>query len=189
MLIEDLIRQGGRYWTRGFRAQGHAPIDHRGRGHAGQEFLSARLRGLGADGGQPDAPRPAIQFGEFVRENGKEDSESVDKQAVGAPIVIPSGGNPLQPQGRYLPIYPCYDPHIQAFRESAEGVKQFLTGRLERTVGFPLSGTWSMRSPRSARGKAIDFGDEKKVLGVLILARCEPGGYFTIHRQVRQRSA
>ncbi len=104
------------------------------------------------------------------------------KQAVGAPIAIPSGGNPLQPQGRYLPIYPCYDPHLQAFRESAEGVKQFLTGRLERTVGFSISEAMvdAIASAVHEAVKCTNFGDEKKVLGVLILARCEPGGYFTV---------
>ena len=79
------------------------------------------------------------QFGEIVRKEGKEDFEVDQERAVGAPFVLPSGGNPLNPQGRYLPVYPCYDRHIQEFRDSAEGVKQFLTGRLERTIAFSLS--------------------------------------------------
>src|SRR5262249_40754894 len=130
------------------------------------------------------APRvlPMQRFGDLIRENGKEDFRVARDQAVGAPIVLPSGGNPLQPQGRYLPIYPCYDPHIQAFRQSAEGVKEFLKGRLERTVGFSLSADMldAVASAVHEAVKGTDFGDEKKLLGILILARCEPEGYFTL---------
>src|ERR1700675_4897040 len=41
------------------------------------------------------------------------------ERALGIPISLPAGGNPLNPQGRYgLPVYPVYDPHFQAFHES-----------------------------------------------------------------------
>ncbi len=125
---------------------------------------------------------PMQTFGEPVRENGKEDFKVEHDRAVGMPFVLPSGGNPLQPQGHYLPVYPCYDRHLQDFRESAQSVKHFLAGRLERTVGFRLSENMADAIAASVHEalKKTDFGDEKKVLGILVLARCEPDGYFTI---------
>ena len=63
-----------------------------------------------------------------------------------------------------------------------EGVKHFLAGRLKRTVGFRLSENMADAIAASVHEalKKTDFGDEKKVLGILVLARCEPDGYFTI---------
>ena len=185
MLIEDLIRQGRPLLD----SEDFAPKDIL-RLITGVEDVRVKnfyqhvfVVLVPTEEGQTPRVLPMQQFGEFVRENGKEDFRvAVDQQAVGAPILLPSGGNPLQPQGRYVPIYPCYDPHIQAFRESDAGVKQFLTGRLERTVGFSLSENMvgAVASAVHEEVKATDFGDEKKVLGILILARCEPGGYFTL---------
>jgi len=125
---------------------------------------------------------PMQTFGEPVRENGKEDFKVEHDRAVGMPFVLPSGGNPLQPQGHYLPVYPCYDRHLQDFRESAQSVKHFLAGRLERTVGFRLSENMADAIAAAVHEalKKTDFGDEKKVLGILVLARCEPDGYFTL---------
>src|SRR5947209_794386 len=53
-----------------------------------------------------------------------EDDFQVDgPRAVGAPILLPGGGNPLNPQGRYgIPVYPCWDAHFRAFRQSADAV-------------------------------------------------------------------
>jgi hypothetical protein len=123
---------------------------------------------------------PMQRFGEVVHNGAKEDFQVALDQAAGAPLVLASGGNPLQPQGRYIPVYACYDRHIQAFRASPEGVKEFLVGRLERTVAFSLSPRMldEVASAVHESIRATDFGDIKKVLGILILARCEPGGYF-----------
>jgi hypothetical protein len=131
-----------------------------------------------------DAPRalPMQAFGEAVRENGKEVFQVEHARAVGLPFLLPSGGNPLQSQGRYLPVYPCWDPHLKRFRESAQGVKEFLAGRLERTVGFWLSERMNDAVAATVHEalRETDFGDEKKILGILVLARCEPGGYFAL---------
>ncbi len=138
------------------------------------------------------APRvlPIQQFGEIVRKDGKEDFAVSKDRAVAAPFVLPSGGNPLNPQGRYLPVYPCYDRHIKEFRDSAEGVKQFLAGRLVRTIAFSLSDGMvdAVASVLHEALIATNFGNEKKVLGVLILARCEPNGYYTIQPSKTRQS-
>jgi hypothetical protein len=137
---------------------------------------------LPVDESQRPRVLPMQQFGDQVRE-GKEDNFEVDfERASGIPFVLPSGGNPIVPQGRYLPVYPCYHRHIQDFRDSAANVTRFLTGRLERTIGFSLS-SGRIDSIAIAVHEALkntDFGDEKKVLGILVLALCEVDGYFSI---------
>src|SRR4051794_40541441 len=48
------------------------------------------------------------------------------ERALGAPFSLPAGGNPILPQGQYgVPVYPVYDRHFQAFRNSADGVREF----------------------------------------------------------------
>jgi hypothetical protein len=104
-----------------------------------------------------------------------------EERTVGVPVSLPAGGNPLHPQGRYgLPVYPVYDPHFQAFRESAKGVREFLDGRLERTPGFSLDdGLLDQIAACLHTVVAERCAGPEKRLGVLVLARCEPGGFFT----------
>ncbi len=102
---------------------------------------------------------------EFGQENEERDFEVNYAQAAAAPFLLPSGGNPLNPQGRYgLPVYPCYDRHFGAFRESTEEVADFLCGRLERTPEFPITKELVAKIA-SALHTAVaqtNFGDEKK---------------------------
>jgi hypothetical protein len=136
---------------------------------------------LPADGGEPVA-LPRQQFGNEVRRNKRDDFDVDANRSLGVPITLPSGGNPLNPQGRYgLPVYPLYDPHVQAFRDSAKGVEQFLDGRLERTENFALDDASRQQVARAIHElvAATDL-DPKKNLGVLVLARCEPGGFFRL---------
>jgi hypothetical protein len=129
--------------------------------------------------GQPRA-LPMQQFGDVDADG---DFQVDQQRAVGAPFVLPSGGNPLNPQGRYgLPVYPCYDPHLQAFRNSADGVLSFLGGRLERTSSFSIS-VEMVKQLAQVIHEGIaktNFGNEKKILGVLILARCGPEDFYTV---------
>jgi hypothetical protein len=123
---------------------------------------------------------PVQSFGE-PDEDG--DFEVNKKQAVGIPVGLPSGGNPLNPQGRYgLPVYPCYHPHIEGFRESPDGVLDFLRGRLERTPGFILSDEMVQRVAQALHRRLAGegFGGERKVLGVLVLARHGPGEFYEL---------
>ena len=110
----------------------------------------------------------------FGSETDDHDFEVAETQAIGAPFVLPSGGNPLNAQGRYgLPIYPCYDPHLRGFRESAEIALDFLQGRLARTPGFSLTEAMKNKVAKVLHEEVArtDFHGEKKVLGVLILVR------------------
>jgi hypothetical protein len=131
--------------------------------------------------GQGD-PR-ALAMQEFGDVDADGDFHVDQQRAVGAPFVLPSGGNPLSPQGRYgLPVYPCYDPHLQAFRESTDGVLAFLNGRLGRTTGFAVSEEEAAQVARVLHEVMAqsDFRAAKKVLGVLILARWGPDSFYTI---------
>jgi hypothetical protein len=131
------------------------------------------------EGGEPRA-LPVQAFGE-PDEDG--DFEVNQGQALGIPFVIPSGGNPLNPQGCYgLPVYPCYHAHVQAFRESAEGVLDFLRGRLERTPGFHLTEETLQLLAQALHSRlaAENFGGEKKILGVLVLARHGAGEFYEL---------
>jgi hypothetical protein len=129
--------------------------------------------------GQADA-LPMQEFGEI----GPDRNFVVNQaQALGAPIVLPSGGNPLAPSGRYgPPVYPCYHAHIEEFRESAERVFAFLSGRLKRTPRFAVSDELLeiVSQELHARVLATNFGDEKKILGVVILVRYDPDGFFEL---------
>jgi hypothetical protein len=132
-----------------------------------------------ADGSGKPRALPMQEFGQ--EHNGA--FEVNQAQARAAPFVLPSGGNPLNPQGRYgLPVYPCYDRHLRAFGESATGVSEFLGGRLERTPGFSVPDELLVQIADllHQRVKGTNFGDRKKILGVLILARCEPGGFYVL---------
>lgn len=131
------------------------------------------------ESGEPWAG-PMQRFGDILDDG----NFHVDQdRAVAIPFVLPSGGNPLNPQGRYgLPVYPCYDPHIQAFRDSSAGVVAFLHGRLERTSNFRVSDGLLDRIGRVLHDAvaATDFGDQKKTLGVLVLVRPAKDGFYSL---------
>ena len=56
-------------------------------------------------------------------------------QSVSIPVVIPQGGSPVVPQGRYaVPAYLTYDSQFNKFAADPTGIESFLTGRLERAV-------------------------------------------------------
>jgi hypothetical protein len=111
-------------------------------------------------------------------------------KALGIPITLPSGGNPLNPQGRYgVPAYPLYDPHIKSFTESSEQVKSFLDSRIERTPELVLN-----EEQRQSIALAIHEQvkttalDPKKNLGVLVLAQCSDSSFFTCAKGKRADS-
>lgn len=103
------------------------------------------------------------------------------ERAVGAPILLPSGGNPLHPQGRYgIPVYPCWDAHFQAFRQSTDSTLGFLRGRIERTLRLSLreAQVQAVAEQLHRAVKAIPVNPREKWLGVLILARPGEEGIY-----------
>ena len=111
------------------------------------------------------------------------DGFQVDREkALGVPFVLPSGGNPLNPQGCYgLPVFPLYDPHLQAFRESVDGVASFLAGRLERTPSLQLDEAARHVVSAAVHERVKSTGlDPKKNLGVLVLAHCGNETFYSL---------
>lgn len=135
------------------------------------------------------------------------------ERALGSPFTIPSGGSVEHPQGRYgLPVYPMWDLHFRAFRQSVVGVKKFLAGRLERTSRFALDPPLldGIAEPHELQrweddgGALLDpllldrvagclhavvskwYDGSEEWLGVLVLARCGKGEFFAYrHRDSR----
>ncbi|MEG6615202.1 TM1802 family CRISPR-associated protein [Peptococcaceae bacterium 1198_IL3148] len=98
--------------------------------------------------------------------------QDVDR-AVGAPFVIPAGGNPTKPQGRYsVPSYLTYEKQVQEFISSASSIEKFLAGRVPRTVGVSLTDKEiteiANQLHKVAQGVSTDTKD--KLLALVVLA-------------------
>ncbi|MFO0826154.1 MAG: hypothetical protein U0792_24065, partial [Gemmataceae bacterium] len=140
--------------------------------------------------GEPVA-LPRKMFGE---EDG--DDFRVDRnKAFGVPLVLPSGGNQLNPQGRYgVPVYPIYHKHIHGnpkakvpalkagFLRSVDAVRLFLAGRIERTPDITIEPIVLNRVAAVIHElvRTTDFGGGKKNLGVLVLVRCDEEGIYQL---------
>ena len=94
------------------------------------------------------------------------------KRALGVPFVLPTGGNPLHPQGKYgVPVYPCWDRHLREFQKNADVVRSFLEGRLARTTSLNLEKLQieNITKVLYDQLRHFEFGQRDKVLGILIL--------------------
>lgn len=113
-------------------------------------------------------------WGQEIIEGKKLDFVPNIERAVGAPFVLPQGGNPIHPQGIYgVAAYPCYDRHMHAFSESPEEVASFLHGRLERTPAVDLSEDLIKEAAISVHQTVLEMvqtNEKTKMLGVLILS-------------------
>jgi hypothetical protein len=188
MLIEDLIRLGRALLDSG-ELKPHEILklisgveDDRVKNF----YRNVVVVDIPADDSQSPSVLTHQQFGEIEQSDGKEDFKVDDEKAVGIPFVLPSGGNPIHPQGRYLAAYPIYDAHFrgddktEGFVDSAAAVKKFLSGRLERTIGLALSESMLDRVASAvhrslAESKLVEL---KNFLGVLVLARCGPDSFY-----------
>jgi hypothetical protein len=108
------------------------------------------------------------------------------KRAIGTPFVLPTGGMPLNPQGRYgIPVYPCFDRQLgteenldegkksYSFRKSPEHVYQFLYGRMKRTRNVNPEALPLMKIAQLVHSQVSSLPVEKgsKLLGIIILAQ------------------
>jgi hypothetical protein len=186
MLIEDLIRLGRPLLEGGLLPEDILNIiTDVGETRAKNFFRNIFLAELPTEIGHA----PAVwwqQLGQELDHEGKKDFRVDINRAVGIPFSLPAGGNPLHPQGRYgLPAYPCWSPHLQGFRDSPDGVRDFLKGRLERTPGLKLSAeildALCQRIHEEAK-RAFGATDQKR-LGVLVLIDCSPDGFYTYGRR------
>jgi hypothetical protein len=176
-------------------------------------FRNVLIAELPAEDGQESVVWRA-QLGNDLEQEKKTDFKVETDRVVGIPFVIPSGGNSLNAQGCYgLPVYPCWERHLQGLTESAQGKRNrrggksvslayihgfrkssdevlgFLEDRLTLTQGFKIStellASLSVRIHKVAKQ---EFAGDAKRLGVLVLVRCEPGGFYTYGRRRTRHS-
>jgi hypothetical protein len=185
MLIEELIRLGRPLVENGLTPDEVLKIvtdvaDVRTKNFFRNVFLAELPAN---DGNAPAVWR--VQLGQDIPLEKKTFFQVETDRTVGMPFTLPTGGNPLQPQGCYgLPVYLCWDPHLRAFRESAEGVRDFLEGRLERTHDFLLSPEMLVALCECVHAVARDeFHEDEKRLGVLVLVRAVPDGFYVYGRR------
>jgi hypothetical protein len=184
MLIEELIRLGRPLVEGGLTPDEVLKIvtdvaDTRTKNFFRNVFLAE----LPANDG--DAPAVwRVQLGTDVPFKKKTTFQVDTNRAIGMPFTLPSGGDSLKPQGCYgLPVYPCWDPHLREFRESAEGVRNFLEGRLALTPDFSLSPTlFDALCHRIHVVACEEFHDDEKRLGILVLVRASPDGFYVYSR-------
>lgn len=81
------------------------------------------------------AAHPYSTFGSY-KTDGKKDVFFTNKnQAAAIPVIIPQGGDPTSPQGRYaIPAYLTYDSQFKDFANDSNKIAAFLNGRLNRTM-------------------------------------------------------
>jgi len=175
MIIEDLIRLGKPLLDGGLSAREILELisdvnDAKVKNFFRHVFL-VELPQLGSNA--KPAVLPMQVWGQEETKEGKTDFLPDVTRALGAPFVLPTGGNPLHPQGRYgVPVYPCWDRHIRDFHKSADSVLSFLRGRLERTPGFVVEEPVMQKVAEAVHAEVgkLSIGTRDKVLGVLILA-------------------
>ena len=96
------------------------------------------------------------------------------KKAAAIPITLPSGGNPLNPQGIYpLPFYPMYERHINQFEDKKKTFKM-VHDRMIRTVPYFGYEKEALRKKAEIIANCITtegkkFIQDGKQLGVLVI--------------------
>nr|WP_274380911.1 TM1802 family CRISPR-associated protein [Desulforadius tongensis] len=136
------------------------------------------------------AALPVQQWGEYQAQSGRSKKQvfvqEVDR-AVGAPFVIPSGGNPTRPQGRYgVPAYPAYERHVKGFIKSAGEAEKFLAGRIDRTIGLHLTDDEIKEAAVQLHkaAKTISADAKDKLLGLVVLAVLEENGPYRLSSKI-----
>jgi hypothetical protein len=81
------------------------------------------------------AAHPHSTFGNHKTVGKKEVFFTNRYQSVSIPVVIPQGGSPVVPQGKYaVPAYLTYDSQFKKFSSEPTEIVSFLAGRLGRAV-------------------------------------------------------
>jgi hypothetical protein len=127
------------------------------------------------------AALPLRECGNWMQGTRKKDVFVPDvNQALAFPFIIPSGGNPLHPQGIYpVPAYPVYDRHFKNFLENKNSITQFLIGRMEITINVNLDDIEIEQIADCIYKSLSNMELIGKTLGLIILAVItENGPYY-----------
>ncbi|RLB33497.1 MAG: hypothetical protein DRH11_08795 [Deltaproteobacteria bacterium] len=181
MIIEDLIRLGRPLLDGGMDAREILELISDVKDEKVKNFFRHVFVVEIPPEGSHDEPvaLPMQVWGEEERttvQKGKADFKPDTKRALGAPFVLPTGGNPLHPQGMYgVPVYPCWDRHLRDFQKGADDVRKFLEGRLARTTGLNLENLPLVNIAKVIHDQScqLQIGQRVKVLGLLILVQCD----------------
>lgn len=182
MLVESLVRLGKPFITGGLAPAKILELVSDIRDPAARNFLSKVIM-VEIDGDTGETAVNWRRCGIFVPDSkGKNDIFQPDvQQAAATPFVLPSGGNPLKPQGKYgVPVYPVYEKHVLHFQEDAAHVFTFLTARMERTSSFEMEAEdveQIVPKLQSVIG-TIEVAPREKWLGLLVLLSVTDAGIF-----------
>ncbi|WP_026962770.1 TM1802 family CRISPR-associated protein [Alicyclobacillus herbarius] len=187
MLIEQLIRLGKPFVEGGLTpAQILDQVSDVGEPEAKGFLQRVLVAEIDADGGALAVGRSEWVF-RRSEARGKKTVEVLEpdmEKARTAPFVIPSGGNPVVPQGRYgIPAYLFYDKNVQGFQKSTDNVARYLQGRIERTSYFvqesaPPIDTVVLAQRIYEFFQTKGFDDGGKCNGLLVLAWVSPEGLY-----------
>jgi len=92
------------------------------------------------------------------------------------PFMLPSGGNPLKPQGRYpVSSYLIYDAQFRDFEKSSGAIVKFITGRISKTIGIQVNDREieKLAGLLHEKLKENNFSSQEKKLGLMVLANID----------------
>ncbi len=196
MIIEDLIRLGKPLIEGGMSAKDIIElISDVGDEKVKNFFRHVFVVELPPKGSETDPVALPMQvWGQEVKVKGKQkkvDFKPDVKRALGLPFVLPTGGNPLHPQGSYgVPVYPLWDRHIRDFQESPVNVLRFLKGRLARTKKVALNELLVRTLAEIIHKQVSVLNIEKrdKTLGILALVQCNDNSPYIYETQSQNLS-
>lgn len=94
-------------------------------------------------------------------------------RALAFPFILPNGGNPLKPQGRYpVSSYLVYDAQFKDFENNSETIAKFISARIPRTMEINLA-EQQIGNIASSLNKVLKqkgFSSQGKKLGLIVLA-------------------
>lgn len=179
MLLESMIRLGRPMVEGGFDPsevirQISDIADDRGKGFFEHIFIVELRKG------EMKVHPPSI-WGHFekVSEKSKKERFYPDlEKGIVTPFVVPSGGNPLKPQGRYaVPAYLVYDRQLRKFQGSIQEIVTFLGGRIKRTIDLSYDPEIIEKIAEGIheKVKTIELADNRKNMGLIILVDLDRG--------------
>lgn len=98
------------------------------------------------------------------------------ERALAFPFILPSGGNPLKPQGRYpVPSYLIYDAQFRDFAKNSEAIIKFVSGRISKTIGIQIHENEIEEIARLLHEKLKEgnLSPTEKKLGLMVLANVD----------------
>lgn len=115
-------------------------------------------------------------------------------RALAFPFILPSGGNPLKPQGRYpVSSYLIYDAQFKDFENNPEAITKFISARIPRTVKINLAEKQISKIASSLHDilKQKNFSSQGKKLGLIVLAIVDgkDSPYIYVGKKSRKQDA